>query len=112
MYRVNVDKEEIVDLVHAQKREIDEYFRERIKYYPITKAKKAQNKWGQWYPVYLSLNYLEPIDLVKLLTLSHETRKVFKKRVYRTVFYNYGDKLASQQRFKIWWNVLDIVKNY
>ena len=106
--RVGIEKEDISDLILVQKREFDEIVRERIKYYPYTKNKKAQNKWNTFYPIHLALDYLEPKDLVKLLTLNKTTRNLFKKKVYRTVFFNYSEQLTQQQRFQIWWNILEV----
>ena len=95
-------------MILVQKREFDEIVRERIKYYPYTKNKKAQNKWNTFYPIHLALDYLEPKDLVNLLGLSKQTRELFKRKIYRTIFYNYSEQLTSEQRFKIWWNILEV----
>lgn len=72
--------------------------------------KKATNakKWKHFYPVYLSLDYLEPRDLVQLLSLDSATRKLFTKKIYRTIFYNFGEQLTQPQRLHIWCNALQI----
>ena len=106
-----MEKEDISEMILGQKREFDELVRERIKYYPITKEKKAQTKWEKFYPIRLSFDFLEPVDLVKLLSLDKKTRALFKRKVYRTIFYNFGEKITSKQRFQIWWNVLEVVRN-
>jgi len=105
---VGIEKEDISDLILVQKREFDVIVRERIKFYPYTKNKKAQNKWNTFYPIHLALDYLEPKDLVNLLSLSKQTRSLFKKKVYRTIFYNYSEQLTQPQRFQIWWNILEV----
>lgn len=111
IYSVGVEREEIAEFIYSQKREIDDLVKEKIKNYPVAKHRKAQVKWGKFYPVYLSLEYLEPVDMLKILTLSSSMKNNFKKKVYRTIFYKYGETLTSKQRFQMWQNILDIVMN-
>ena len=68
-----------------------------------------QSKWDKFYPIYLSLDFLDTIDLIKLLELDKESRKLFKKKVYRTIFYNFDMELTQKQRFQIWHTILEIV---
>ena len=60
------------------------------------KSKRVAKKWVDgkgnsmlW--LYGSLQFLEPKDIVKVLELNRELRKMFKKKVYRTIFSNFGD---------------------
>lgn len=78
--------------------------------YRATKKERAQKKWKEMYPVYLALDFLEPIDLVKLLELNKETRQIFRKRVYRTIFNNFSQKITTSQRSVIWTNILEPVR--
>jgi len=107
-FEVGMEKEDIAEMILAQKREFDELVRERIKNYSHTKEKKAQTKWERFYPIRLALDYLEPVDLVKLLSLDKKTRALFKNKVYRTIYYNFGEKITSKQRFQTWWNILEV----
>jgi hypothetical protein len=102
------DKREIKQLLQLQKDEIDEILRWRIEQFPLNKNKKAQTKWGKNFPIYLASDYLDVKDLVKLLALNRGTRKQFKKRVYRTIFNKYGNKLTGFQRSEIWKNILEV----
>jgi len=101
--------QEIEDLVHVIKRERDTILKAELQQYPVKKNQKAPKKWGKYYPIYLALDYLEPQDLVKLLQLNKEIKKLFIKKVYRTIYYNFGSKLTRTQRFDSWGNILEIV---
>jgi len=68
-----------------------------------------QRKWDKFYPIYLALDFLNPNDLLRLLELNKGTRQLFKKKVYRTLFYNFGEDLTKAQRLKLWCNILEIV---
>jgi hypothetical protein len=105
------DQKEIKHLVNIQKEQIDRVLRLRIKQADFSKKKRAQAKWERLHPLYLALDYLEPKDLVKILILNKHYRTKFKKRVYRTVFMNYGNKITMDQRHHCWFNILDVV-NY
>ena len=70
--------------------------RDRIDRIPTNKSKRVAKKWVDgkgnsmlW--LYGSLQFLEPKDIVKVLELNRELRKMFKKKVYRTIFSNFGD---------------------
>jgi hypothetical protein len=82
-------------LISLQKEQIDRVLRLRIKQADHSKRKRAATKWDRLYPIYLALEYLEPIDLVKILILSKAYRNKFKKRVYRTIFNNFGNTITS-----------------
>jgi len=101
---------EIEDLVYVVKRERDTILRADLQQYPLKKKQKAPKKWGKHYPIYLALDFLEPKDLIKLLELNKEMKSLFGKKVYRTIFYNFGSKLTTTQRFQSWATILEIVK--
>jgi len=102
--------QEIEDLVQVIKRERDTILKAELKQYPIKKHQRAPKKWGKYYPIYLALDYLEPKDLIKLIELNKETKKLFIKKVYRTIFSNFGANLTRTQRFNSWGNILEIKK--
>ena len=84
--------------------------KEKFSNYRATKKERAQNKWKGQYPVYLALDFLEPVDLVKLLELNKEYRQMFRKRVYRTIFNNFSQRIMTKQRSPIWTNLLEPVR--
>ena len=86
--------------------------KEKCGNYKHAKIKRDQDKWGKFYHIYSCLDFLQMEDLVKLLGLNHETRKLFKRRIYRTIFYNFGNKLTQKQRTKIWKNIIEPVREF
>jgi len=102
-------KDKLRDVIEHHREDFVKVLKERLVNYKPEKMERAQKKWGKYYHIYCSLDYLEPRDLVKLLELDKETRQMFKKRVYRTIFYNYGDHITTNQRSSIWWNLLEPV---
>ena len=101
--------QEIEDLVYVVRRERDVILKAELQQYPLKKKEKAPKKWGKYYPIYLTLDFLEPTDLMKLLELNKEMKKLFGKKVYRTIFYNFGLRLTTAQRFHSWATILEIV---
>jgi hypothetical protein len=75
----------------------------------LTRSKRAATKWGAYYKFYFALDFLEPKDLVKLLGLNKESRRIFRKKVFRTIFYNFGDSISVKNRFTCWGQLLEIV---
>jgi len=103
-------KDKLREVLEHHKEDFVKALKEKFVNYKPAKMERAQKKWGHYYHIYMSLDFLEIKDLVKLLELNKETREMFKKRVYRTVFYNYGDQLTTSQRSSIWWNLLQPVR--
>jgi hypothetical protein len=104
-------KDKTAELIELNKEEFVKVLKEKCTNYKHAKIKRDQKKWGKYYHIYSCLDFLQPEDMVKLLGLSHETRTLFKRRVYRTIFYNYGNVLTTKQRTKIWWNIIEPGKN-
>jgi len=109
-FSLGFESQEIEDLVLVIKRERNIVLRGEAAQHLVKKRLRGPKKWGKHYPIYLSLDYLEPKDLMNILQLNHQIRSLLKKKVYRTLFYNFGHTFDITQRFKIWSNILETVK--
>jgi len=104
-------KDKTQELIELNKEEFVKVLKEKCSNYKHAKIKRDQKKWGKFYHIYSCLDFLQPKDLVRLLELNHETRKLFKRRIYRTIFYNFGNVLTIKQRTQIWRNIIEPDKN-
>lgn len=101
--------EDTKSFVNLYQRYSDEIIIKKVSGHKEYKRITNSHKWKEFYPVYLSLDYLEPRDLVQFLNLDSKTRKLFTKKIYRTIFYNFGEQLTQSQRLQIWRHALQIV---